>query len=48
MEFNSNRFVDVKAIQVNLKILKPSDDGSKMEDFGYFALSLGICVFLYK
>ena len=34
--------MDVQAVQVDLKVFKPSDDGSKMGDYGYkyFALSL--------
>ena len=32
--------MDVQAVQVDLKVFKPSDHGSKMGDYGYFALSL--------
>jgi len=32
--------VDVQAVQVHLEDFKPSDDGSKMGDYGYFAPSL--------
>lgn len=32
--------MDVLAVQVDLEIFKPSDDGSKMGDYDYFACSL--------
>lgn len=32
--------MDAQAVPVDLKVFKPSDGGSKMGDYGYFALSL--------
>ena len=32
--------MDVQAVQVDIEVFKPSDDGSKMGDYGYFAVSL--------
>ena len=32
--------MEVQAVQVELKVFKPSDGGTKMGDYGYFALNL--------